>query len=145
MKMRHMIFLKLLNIIKIAEIFIQNVFKLHKLFDMIISDHKNQFIVIFWKTLCTQLEIETQLSTAFHSETDNQTENTNTIMKQYLWMYCSYLQDNWKKWLFLVKFIVNNTMNELMSVILFYTTYKQNSQIEFKSWTEINEHSLMIK
>ena len=46
-KMRHMILLKLLDIIKIAEIFIQNIFKLYKLFDTIIFDHENQFIVIF--------------------------------------------------------------------------------------------------
>ena len=53
MKMRHIIFLKSLNIIKIAEIFIQNVFKLYELSDMIISDYKSQFIIIFWKTLYT--------------------------------------------------------------------------------------------
>ena len=47
MKMRHMIFLKLLDIIKVVEAFIQNVFKLHELSDMIISDYKNQFIMIF--------------------------------------------------------------------------------------------------
>ena len=47
MKMRYIIFLKLLNIIKIAEVFIQNIFKLYELFDTIISDHENQFIVIF--------------------------------------------------------------------------------------------------
>ena len=69
--MRHMIFLKLLNIIEIAEIFIQNVFKLHELSDTIISDHKDQFVAIFWKTLCTWFRIETWFSTAFHSETDN--------------------------------------------------------------------------
>ena len=46
-KIRHMIFLKLLNIIEIVEIFIQNVFKLHELSDTIISDHENQFIMIF--------------------------------------------------------------------------------------------------
>ena len=46
-KMRHMISLKLLDIIEIAEVFIQNVFKLHELSDTIISDHKDQFIVIF--------------------------------------------------------------------------------------------------
>ena len=45
--MRHIIFLKLLNIIEIAEVFIQNVFKLHELSDMIISDHEDQFIAIF--------------------------------------------------------------------------------------------------
>ena len=46
-KIRHMIFLKLLDIIKIAEVFIQNVFKLHRLSDTIISDHEDQFIAIF--------------------------------------------------------------------------------------------------
>ena len=57
-KMRHMISLKSLNIIEIAEVFIQNVFKLHKLSDTIISDCEDQFIAIFWKTLCTWFKIE---------------------------------------------------------------------------------------
>ena len=70
-KMRHMISLKSLNIVKIAETFIWNVFKLHELSDMIISDCRNQFIVIFWKMLCTWLEVEAWFSTAFHSETDD--------------------------------------------------------------------------
>ncbi len=46
-KMRHMISLKLLDIIKVAEAFIQNVFKLHELSITIISDHEDQFIAIF--------------------------------------------------------------------------------------------------
>ena len=145
MKIRHIISLKSLNIVKIVEVFIWNVFKLYKLSDTIISDHKNQFIVIFWKILCTWFRIETWLLIIFHSETDDQTKNTNTIMKQYLQIYYSYLQNDWEKWLFLVKFITNNMMNELMSVILFYTTDRQNSWIRFESQTEINEHNLMIK
>ena len=124
MKMRHMIFLKLLDIIEIAEAFIWNVFKLHELFDMIISDHKDQFIVIFWKMLCTWFKIEAWLLTMFHFETDDQTENMNIIMKQYLQMYCSYLQDDWEKWFSLAEFITNNMMNESTDVISFYMTYK---------------------
>ena len=81
----------------------------------------------------------------FHPETDGQTENVNTIMKQYLQMYCSYLQDDWEKWLSLAEFITNNTMNESTDVISFYMTYKQNSWIEFESQTEIDEHDFMIK
>ena len=46
-KIRHMIFLKSLNIIKIVEAFTQNVFKLHELPNMIIFDYENQFIAIF--------------------------------------------------------------------------------------------------
>jgi len=145
MKMKHMISLKLLNVIEIAEVFIQNVFKLHELSDMIISDCENQFIAIFWKTLCTWLDIEAWLSMMFHSETDNQMKNTNTIMKQYLWMYYSYLQDNWKKWLSLAEFMINNMTNESTNVTLFYMTYEQDSWIEFELQTEINEHDFMIK
>ena len=132
-KMRYMIFLKLLDIIEIAEVFIQNIFKLYELSDMIIFNHEDQFIAIFWKILCTWLEIEVWFLTIFHSETDDQMKNTNIIIKQYLWMYYSYLQNDWKKWLFLVKFITNNTMNESTNVILFYVTYRQNSWIEFES------------
>ena len=85
-KMRHIISLKLLDVIEVAEVFIQNVFKLYKLSDTIIFNHKNQFVAIFWKTLCMQLEINSQLFTACHSETDDQIENANTIIKQYLQM-----------------------------------------------------------
>ena len=127
MKMRHIISLKSLDIIEVVKVFTQNVFKLHELSNMIIFDYENQFIAIFWKTLCTWLEIEAWLSMTFHSETDDQTKNTNAIMKQYLQMYCSYLQDDWEKWLSLAEFIVNNMMNESTDVILFYMIYRQNS------------------
>ena len=40
---------------------------------------------------------------------------------------------------------MNNMMNESIDMILFYITYEQNSQIEFKSQTKINENNLMIK
>ena len=76
-----MIFLKLLNIIKIIKIFIWNVFKLYRLSDIIISDHENQFLAIFLKILCMWLEIDLQFSTACHFETDNQIKNANIIMK----------------------------------------------------------------
>ena len=60
-------------------------------------------------------------------------------------MYCSYLQDDWKKWLSFTEFITNNMMNKLTNMILFYTIYKQNSWIRFESQTEINKHNFMIK
>ena len=42
-----MIFLNLLDIIKVIKVFTQNVFKLYELSDTIISDYENQFIMIF--------------------------------------------------------------------------------------------------
>ena len=126
-KMRHIISLKSLNIVKIAEIFTWNVFKLHELLNTIIFDCENQFIIIFWKILYTWLEIDSWFSTVFYSETDDQTENVNVIMKQYLQIYCLYLQNDWERWLFLAEFIMNNMINKSIDMILFYMIYRQNS------------------
>ena len=97
MKLWHLIILEFLDVKTVVDIFIKNVFKLHELSDMIISDCDSQFVSTFWKTLCTRLKIEAQLSIMHHSEMNDQIKNVNLIMKQYLWMYCSYLQNNWKK------------------------------------------------
>ena len=67
-KMQHMISLKTLDMIEVANAFIRNVFKLHELPNTIILDCGSQFVLMFWKTLCTHLEIETQLLTTYHPE-----------------------------------------------------------------------------
>ena len=60
-------------------------------------------------------------------------------------MYCSYFQNDWKKWFFLTEFSANNIKNESTDMMLFYVTYKQDSWLEFESQTEIDDHDLMIK
>ena len=54
------------------------------------------------------------------------------IMEQYLQIYCSYLQDDWEKWLPLAEFTVNNMINELIGMTPFYATYRQDPQLRFK-------------
>ena len=80
-KLQHLIAFKFLDVETIVDVFIKNIFKLHKLSDMIISDYDNQFVFTFWKILYTRLKIEVWLSTVHYSETDDQIENMNLIMK----------------------------------------------------------------
>ena len=91
MKLWHFIVLEFLDVETVVDVFIKNVFKLHKLSDMIISDCDSQFVSTFWKTLYTRLKIEAWLSITHYLKTDDQIKNVNLIMKQYLQMYCSYL------------------------------------------------------
>ncbi|MBW0512540.1 hypothetical protein O181_052255 [Austropuccinia psidii MF-1] len=63
---------------------------------------------VFSKHGLPQLKISRDLSTAFHPETDGQTERVNQILEQYLWMYVSYHQDDWHTWLPLAEFAYNN-------------------------------------
>jgi transposase InsO family protein len=57
-----------------AQLLLQHVWKHHGLPDTIISDRGPQFVALVWKGLCRALKIQTRLSTAFHPETDGQTE-----------------------------------------------------------------------
>jgi hypothetical protein len=74
----------------LAELFLSNIFHLHGLPETIVSDRRPQFASCFWKHLCNALKIEPHLSTAFHPETDSQTEHVNAIMEQYLRAYVNY-------------------------------------------------------
>jgi len=58
----------------LARLFRDNVWKLHKLSESIVSDRGPQFAAELTKELNRMLGIETRLSTAFHPQTDGQTE-----------------------------------------------------------------------
>ncbi|MBW0462885.1 hypothetical protein O181_002600 [Austropuccinia psidii MF-1] len=93
----------------LAQIFINYVFLKHGLPASIVSDRGSLFVSSFGTQLCKHLKISRDLSTAFHPETDGQTERVNQILKQYLWMYVRYHQDYWHTWLPLAEFAYNNS------------------------------------
>ena len=79
----------------LADLFLKHVWKHYGLPQSIVSDCGSQFISDFWSFLCKKLGITAQLSTAWHPETDGQTERINGVMEQYLCAYVIYLQDDW--------------------------------------------------
>ncbi|KAI0996661.1 Transposon Ty3-I Gag-Pol polyprotein [Podosphaera aphanis] len=108
-KMRHLIACTITTTSEdLAELYLQHVWKLHGLPTHITSDRGTQFAAHFWKNLCKHLNIEARMSTAFHPETDGQTERFNALMEQYLRSYVSYQQDDWVKWLPMAEFAANN-------------------------------------
>ena len=74
----------------LADLFIRDIFRLHGLPDSVTSDRGPQFIGAAWKQVCRKLRIKAQLFTAFHPETDSQTEKINDVMKQYLRAFVFY-------------------------------------------------------
>ena len=61
----------------LVKLFRDNIWKLHRLFESVVSDQGLQFAAELTKELNKMLEIETRLSTAFHPQTDGQTEKMN--------------------------------------------------------------------
>ncbi len=58
-------------------IMLWNVYQLHDLSSSIVSNRDFQFISIMWQSLCKQLKITTSLSTAYHSEINDQLKQAN--------------------------------------------------------------------
>jgi len=68
----------------IARLFLDNIFPLHGLPDSIVSDRGTQFVYSFTRALTDLLGIQQKVFTAFHPQTDSQTERVNAIVEQYL-------------------------------------------------------------
>ena len=84
-KMAHFIPLRTEEHIKeLALTFLKEIWRLHGLPESIISDRDTRFTSKFWMRLMQLLQVKLNVSTAFHPETDGQTERVNQILEQYL-------------------------------------------------------------
>jgi hypothetical protein len=104
----------------------KNVFKYHGVPQTIISDRGVTFTSKFWKEFLNCLGSSSVLSTAYHPQTDGQTERTNGILKTYLRLFCNYNQDNWSQILDLAEFSYNNTWQSAANCSPFFANYGFN-------------------
>ena len=74
----------------LAKVFLKEIWKHHGLPTDIVSDRDAKITSHFWQALMDLLGVRTKLSTAFHPETDGQTERVNQTIEQYLRHYCSW-------------------------------------------------------
>jgi transposase InsO family protein len=116
----------------LAEIFLKEVVRLHGLPKTIISDRGPQFAAGFWKRIGERLAINRRLATAFHPQTDGQTERINSSMEQYLRIYTSHQQDDWVQWLPLAEFAANNTTSEATKCSTFFAVSGTDPRMTFE-------------
>jgi hypothetical protein len=109
-----------------AQLYIDNIFKHHGLPANIVSDRDKLFTSNFWKAFCQATSIKSNLSSAYHPQTDGQTERTNQTLEQYLRVFCNYQQDNWAKLLSLAEFSYNNSVHSTTQQSPFYAVYNSH-------------------
>ena len=68
----------------LASLFVESLFSKHGLPLNVVLDRGSLFVSSFWTNLGQQLKITQNLSTAYHPESDGQTERINNILEQYL-------------------------------------------------------------
>jgi hypothetical protein len=99
---------KAIDSLGLARLFRDHVWRHHGLPEEVISDRGPQFASNFTKDLNRLLGIKTKLSTAYHPQTDGQTERVNQIIEHYLWTFVNERQDDWADWLPIAEFSHNN-------------------------------------
>jgi len=107
----------------LARLFRDNIWKLHGLPESVVSDRRPQFAVELTKELNRMLGIKMKLSTAFHSQTDGQTERMNQELEQYLRFFIEHRQKNWLEWMAAVEFAINNKIHTTTKVSPFMANY----------------------
>jgi len=110
-------------ITELANLFLKEVWRLHGLPSSVVSDRDSRFQSKFWLAIMDALKVEVNFSTAFHPQTDGQTERVNQILEQYLRCYCSYQQDDWAELLPLAEHAYNSAVSESTKVSPFEANY----------------------
>jgi hypothetical protein len=97
------------NATKYAEIYLDQIVRLHGIPKTIISDHGAQFIARFWEQLQDALGTKLIRSSAHHPQTNGQTERVHQILEDMLRACVLQYDKNWGKCLPLAEFSYNNS------------------------------------
>ncbi|SJK98309.1 uncharacterized protein ARMOST_01574 [Armillaria ostoyae] len=112
-----------------ARILRDHVYARHGMPQVVISDRGPQFVSAFMKELYRMLDITQNTSTAFHPQTDGQTERVNQEVEKYLRIFINYHQDDWADWLPLAEFAHNNRAHSATGRSPFMILYGRNPRI----------------
>src|SRR6202043_2381905 len=106
-----------------ARILRDQVFHEHGVPHKVVSDQGPQFVSRFMKEFYAMIGVKANPSTAFHPQTDGQTEWVNQEIEVYLQAYVNHLQDDWAEWLSTAEFTLNNHEHSATGQTLFFLDY----------------------
>ena len=111
------------NALGMAKLFRDQVFRHHGIPKKFISDRGPQYESRFSRELYRLLGIEKNFSTAYHPQTDGQTERINQEIEQYLRLFINYHQSDWAEWLALAEFTYNDRKQSATGFSPFYVNH----------------------
>ncbi|MCH86853.1 transposon Tf2-1 polyprotein, partial [Trifolium medium] len=123
-KYSHFILLKHpYNAKSIAELFVKEVVRLHGIPQSLISDRDPIFISHFWRELFKHQGTKLKMSSAYHPETDGQTEVINRCLESYLRCFASEQPKSWSHWVPWAEFWYNTTYHTSIGRTPFEVVY----------------------
>ena len=120
----------------LADVYMARIVCLHGVPKKIVSDRGTQFTSKFWKKVHEALGTQLNFSTAYHPQTDGQTERVNQILEDMLRACALTYKRSWDKSLPFAEFAYNNSYQASLQMSWFEALYGR------KCRTPLNWHEL---
>ena len=114
---------------QVARLYYDNIYRLHGLPKSIISDRDTKFTGDFWSTMQKLFGTDLLMSSAYHPQTDGQTERANRTILQSLRNYVNRSGSNWAKYLTTVEFAMNSAVSASTGKTPFEVVYGYHPRI----------------
>jgi RNase H-like domain found in reverse transcriptase/Reverse transcriptase (RNA-dependent DNA polymerase)/Integrase zinc binding domain/Chromo (CHRromatin Organisation MOdifier) domain len=115
-----------------ARLYLHHVWKLHGLPDAFLCDRGPQFVAEFTRELYRLLGIKLFASTAYHPQTDGQTERVNQELEQFIRLFVNECQDDWDDLLPMGEFAYNNHIHSSTQQTPFMMDMGRHPQMGFE-------------
>jgi len=107
----------------VAQLFLSHIYKLHGLPNAIVSDRDRIFTSHFWRELFRLADVQLQMSSSYHPQSDGQTERLNQSMETFLRCFANATPTKWSSWLPLAEFWYNSTFHSAIGRSPFEALY----------------------
>lgn len=126
---------------RLAKLFIDEVVKLHGVPVSIVSDRDPRFTSQFWPKFHQALGTTLKFSTAYHPQTDGQSERTIQTLEDMLRACVLDFRGSWDKHLPLVEFAYNNSFHASIGMAPYEALYGRKCRTPL-CWNEVGERKL---
>jgi hypothetical protein len=126
---------------KLAELYIARIMCLHEVRKKIVFDRGTQFMTRFWEKLHEAMDTRLNFGSAYHPQTDGQTERVNQILKDMLRACALKDRKSWDKCLPYAKFSYNNSYQKSLKMSPFKVLYGRNCRT-LLFWNEPGENQV---
>jgi hypothetical protein len=128
----------------VAKVFFEEIVRLHDLTESIVSDHDPVFTSKFWIELFKLSGVKLQLTSAFHPQSDGQSEAVNKVITMYLRCLIDDRPRQWLKWLSWAEYCYNVAFQSSIRTSPFKVVYGRDPP-SIRPLSQAGSHVLAVQ
>ena len=130
------------SIDRLAELYVEEIVRLHGVLLSIVSYRDPRFTLRFWKELQSTLGTKLKFSTTFHPQTDGQSERLIQVLEDMLRGRVMEFSGSWDKYIPLMEFAYNSSFQSNIGMAPYEALYGWKCRT-LVCWTKLNEHKVI--